>query len=203
MHIKALFNPPPPLPHVPGYKQQLGAKKPLPYTGVSEFLKHFESAEEYEDNFAKFKPIEQRKEKKERLVTEREEMNKEILTLKQQTWNPQDYTFDTDAYKTLFVGRLSFLTDELKLKREMEQVSFGCLVQSLLCVCVFAKCAPLFSFPVLYVNARAPHFALSDSQARISKSECLHLRLICSMVPSRASSWWRTRTQANQGVTLS
>jgi hypothetical protein len=124
VHINALFNPRPPLPHVLPYKQQLGVKKALPFTGVGDFIKNFESAEEYEDSFSKFKPIEQRKEKRERLAKEREEMNNEILALKQQTWNPQDYTFDSDAYKTLFVGRLSYLTDELKLKREMEQVRF-------------------------------------------------------------------------------
>ena len=37
-------------------------------------------------------------------------------------WNPSGYTFESDAYKSLFVGRLSFLTDEAKLRREMEQV---------------------------------------------------------------------------------
>ena len=37
-------------------------------------------------------------------------------------WNPSGYSFESDAYKSLFVGRLSFLTDEAKLRREMEQV---------------------------------------------------------------------------------
>lgn len=121
-HINALFNPRSPLDYVAPYKSQLGYKKQKPYTGLSEFAVQFESKEEDEENFAKFEPIEQRKERRERIQAEREALSSETLELKKSTWNPQEYTFDTDAYKTLFVGRLSFLTDELKLKREMEQV---------------------------------------------------------------------------------
>lgn len=121
-HINALFAPRPAMPFMPSYKKQLGQKKMPAYTGVAAFLKEFESTVEDEKNFESFKPIEQRKERRERIAMERDAMTKETMELKTANWAPQDYTFETDAYKTLFVGRLSFLTDELKLKREFEQV---------------------------------------------------------------------------------
>lgn len=121
-HINALFAPRPAMPFMPPYLQQLGVKKMPAYTGVAAYLKEFESKEEQDKNLETFKPIEQRKERRERIAEERTAMIKETLDLKTANWNPQDYSFEADAYKTLFVGRLSFLTDEIKLKREFEQV---------------------------------------------------------------------------------
>ncbi len=69
-----------------------------------------------------WKPIEQRKERRLRIAEERKESSAVRVQLAVEQWNPSAYIFDSDAYKTLFVGRLSFLTDEHKLKREMEQV---------------------------------------------------------------------------------
>ena len=122
-HINALFAPRPAMPFQPPYCQQLGVKKMPAYTGIAAYLKEFESKEENDKNFETFKPIEQRKERRERIAEERTTMMKETLELKTANWNPQDYSFESDAYKTLFVGRLSFLTDEIKLKREFEQVN--------------------------------------------------------------------------------
>ena len=47
----------------------------------------------------------------------------ETLAEKAAAWDPSSYSFETDAYKTLFIARLNFMTDEHKIKRDMEQVS--------------------------------------------------------------------------------
>lgn len=120
--ITSLFTARPPLEYKPPYDTQTFKKRRLGYTGIGQYMECFESAEDYDKHFAEFKPIEQRKERRERVARERKERQEAETEAKQDTWDPSGYTFETDSYKTLFVGRLSFLTDEHKLKREMEQV---------------------------------------------------------------------------------
>eukprot|EP00961_Rhodomonas_salina_P263550 3561717-Rhodomonas_salina.1 len=120
-HINALFNPRPPLEYLPPYHTQVGKKRKTGYTGVGQYTSLFESKEEQDANLAAFKPIEQRKERRERIAAERKDQAEAKLEAAAIEWDPSKYTFEADSYKTAFVGRLSFLTDEHKLKREMEQ----------------------------------------------------------------------------------
>eukprot|EP00287_Rhodomonas_sp_CCMP768_P033305 CAMPEP_0202856286 /NCGR_PEP_ID=MMETSP1389-20130828/91954_1 /ASSEMBLY_ACC=CAM_ASM_000865 /TAXON_ID=302021 /ORGANISM="Rhodomonas sp., Strain CCMP768" /LENGTH=326 /DNA_ID=CAMNT_0049534931 /DNA_START=12 /DNA_END=993 /DNA_ORIENTATION=+ len=120
-HIHALFAPRPPLEFQPPYETQAGKKRKLGFTGISEYKSLFETKEEQDANFAQFKPIEQRKERRARIAEERKERAATELEAKALEWDPSKYTFETDSYKTAFIGRLSYLTDEHKLKREMEQ----------------------------------------------------------------------------------
>ena len=131
-HINALFAPRPPLEFKQPYSQQVGKKRKLPYEGIAKCLENFETPDEYEENFKKFKPIEQRKERRERIAEERKTLSQDTVKAKAAAWDPSSYSFESDAYKTLFVGRLSFMTDEHKLKREMEQ-DITCLIFSLSC----------------------------------------------------------------------
>lgn len=120
-HINALFAPRPAPEHKAPYSMQVGKKRGLPYSGLSAYLSELETPEEYENNFRNFKAIEQRMERRIRISEERKESAKMMVEANTIDWNPSAYTFESDAYKTLFVGRLSYLTDEAKLKREMEQ----------------------------------------------------------------------------------
>ena len=121
--LAQLFKARDPVEYMKPYTEQIGKKRPLPYTGVAWCFSAFETADEYEEIMATWKPIEQRKERRIRIAQERKESSALKVQEAIEKWNPSGYVFDSDAYKTLFVGRLSYLTDEHKLKREMEQVS--------------------------------------------------------------------------------
>jgi hypothetical protein len=120
--LAQLFKPRDPVEYLKPYPEQIGKKRPLPYTGVAWCVSALESKEEYEEIMQTWKPIEQRKERRIRVASERKESSAVKVQEALERWNPSGYVFDSDAYKTLFVGRLSYLTDEHKLKREMEQV---------------------------------------------------------------------------------
>ena len=112
---------------------QLRKKRKHEMSGVGAFMEYLETGPEYDEIMKKWKPIEQRPERRERIRVERKAMCDETLAEKAAAWDPSGYSFDTDAYKTLFIGRLNFMTDEHKIKREMEQVGF---LLGLACVCV-------------------------------------------------------------------
>lgn len=126
--INALFAPRPRLEYVPPYDTQIKRKRTHELTGVAAFMQHLETGAEYDEIMKKWKPIEQRAERRERIKMERKAMCDETVVEKAAAWDPSSYSFETDAYKTLFIGRLNFMTDEHKIKREMEQV----------CVCALA-----------------------------------------------------------------
>lgn len=116
-HLQSLFNPKPPLPFV---------KVPLkpkcrPYTGLAEYVDLFDQAApqnvdmEQQGNEIQSTAQSNSMEVEDKYARHRIQ-NEEGL----KTWNPLQYEFDTDPFKTLFVCRLSFETNERKLRREFE-----------------------------------------------------------------------------------
>ena len=146
--INALFAPRPPIEYIPPIDVQLKRKKRSldSWHGMAACTEYFETGQEYDEIMKKWKPIEQRPERRERIQRERKEMCDETLAEKAAAWDPSSYSFETDAYKTLFIARLSYMTDEHKVKREMEQVRILMICTSsialsacwLHCVCVRA-----------------------------------------------------------------
>jgi U1 small nuclear ribonucleoprotein len=155
--INALFAPRPPLEYIPPIDVQLRKKrKQHEITGVSAYLQYLETGQEYDEVMKKWKPIEQRPERRERIRKERKAMCDETLAEKAAAWDPSSYTFDTDAYKTLFIGRLNFMTDEHKIKREMEQVAAPSSASSCVCVCVDAVRVLRSQLLLLFLQQRVP-----------------------------------------------
>lgn len=120
--INALFAPRPPIEYIPPIDMQLKKKKRKgEMHGIGAFTQYLETGQEYDEIMKKWKPIEQRPERRARIKEERKTMCDETLAEKAAAWDPSGYSFETDAYKTLFIARLSYMTDEHKIKREMEQ----------------------------------------------------------------------------------
>ncbi|KAF0988473.1 hypothetical protein HZS_4287, partial [Henneguya salminicola] len=114
-NLLSLFFPREPLPFkVPPKKNK--CPKAKNYTGISAYLDYFDEPKDeppvlYETRF----------ERRERKLRERQEHEEKILEEKKQKWDPKTReNVSTDPYKTLFVGRLSYETQESKLKREFE-----------------------------------------------------------------------------------
>ena len=115
-HLQSLFNPKPPLPFV---------KVPLKpkcrsYTGLAEYVDLFDQAppqntEIEQQNLEAQKPKHTPMEVEDKYARHRREIEEAL-----KTWNPLQYEFDTDPFKTLFVCRLSYETNERKLRREFE-----------------------------------------------------------------------------------
>jgi U1 small nuclear ribonucleoprotein len=136
--INALFAPRPPIEFIPPIDTQLPKKRKHEFTGFAQYTKDFEIGPEYDEIMSKWKPIEQRPERRERIKEERKAMCEETLAEKIAAWDPSTYSFESDAYKTLFIARLSFMTDEHKIKREMEQVRepvVACKSARIFCSC--------------------------------------------------------------------
>lgn len=132
--INALFAPRQPVEFIPPIDTQRKKKKSKKdMDGVGDFVQYLETGSEYDEIMKKWKEIEQRPERRERIKVERKTMCDETLAEKAAAWDPSSYVFETDAYKTLFIGRLNFMTDEHKIKREMEQVSF-CIYACRVCL---------------------------------------------------------------------
>lgn len=124
IQLKSLFEPRAPL----DYKPPLRKRKMPPYAGLCSadgsdyFLKQFETVtppvrEVHET------PLE----RKTRTDAAKLTRVAEELATAQSQWNPNDNTEATeDAYKTLFVGRLSYDLTETQLRREFEE--YGPLV---------------------------------------------------------------------------
>jgi len=143
--INALFAPRQPVEFIPPIDiQRKKKKRKNEMDGIGAFVPHLETGAEYDDVMKKWKEIEQRPERRERIKVERKTMCDETLAEKAAAWDPSSYVMETDAYKTLFIGRLSFMTDEHKIKREMEQVNS--------CTCVSVH---VFSQPALLHSVRA------------------------------------------------
>ncbi|KAL0591387.1 hypothetical protein ABG067_001418 [Albugo candida] len=114
MHIRALFEANGPLTHLP----QLTKRKMPPYAGISDFISQFEK-----DPPPQRLLSETPKERKERLRAEQIAKHQEKLNQEIAKWDPtaQDDRKTEDAYKTLFVGRISYETTEKQLRHEFEQ----------------------------------------------------------------------------------
>jgi len=111
----ALFRPRPPL----EFKLALTKRKMPPPTGVANFMTHFET-----EPPPKRICQETVKERHVRLAAEKIENNQEALKEKVVAWEAkkkEDEKSNGDAYKTLFVARISFDASEKKLRREFER----------------------------------------------------------------------------------
>ena len=108
-----MFEPNPPL----EFKPPVAKRESKPYTGVTNYINLFEKEtppprDEFEP------PAERKKRIKDQLVA----LNNEKLELMLDQWKPKLNPKATEnAYSTLFVGRLSYDTNDKKLKREFEQ----------------------------------------------------------------------------------
>lgn len=116
--MKAMFQPGPPLP----FKEKLRKRKCPPYTGLCAWTELFETTPP-PPRIVQETPRDRRLAKR----VAKHAMNELLLADSRAAWDPHapraevaDVT-TTDAYKTLFVGRLSYETTEAKLRREFEQ----------------------------------------------------------------------------------
>jgi U1 small nuclear ribonucleoprotein len=91
-----------------------------PYTGIAQFVKYFEDPKTEPPpppTPVLTKEERRAKKRKERLEQEMEKIREQL-----KSWDPYSNPKATDdAFKTLFVGRISYKTTEHKLKREFEQ----------------------------------------------------------------------------------
>jgi len=119
-NLLALFAARDPIPYLPPTDKLTHEKKRLPYSGVSDFLDHFEDPEETP---VPVKP-ETKMQKLERKRREKAEQNAYKLEQDLALWNPSSEEVlekaTTDPYKTLFVARINYDTSESKLRREFE-----------------------------------------------------------------------------------
>jgi len=84
--------------------------------GMAQYVELFE-----EKAPPKAPPIETKEEKKKRKAKEASARSESALAEAKAAWNPKEKHKDSgDAYKTLFVGRMSFETDEKSIRREFE-----------------------------------------------------------------------------------
>ncbi|RLN61324.1 hypothetical protein BBJ28_00005319 [Nothophytophthora sp. Chile5] len=113
-HLKVLFEPNAPLAHMP----RLVKRKMPPYTGVAAFLETFET-----ENPPPREVKETPKERRERVRKEKMAANDAKMQAERVKWDPnaEDPHKTEDAYKTLFVGRISYETTEQQLRHEFEQ----------------------------------------------------------------------------------
>jgi U1 small nuclear ribonucleoprotein len=114
--LLSLFAPRPPLPYLP----PIELRKPLSYTGISQYVKEFEKTDNTKKEQVNF-PFETKQSRKERLNKEKKKKHEQELEKIIKEWDPKkDPKATSDPYKTLFVGRLNYDTSEHKLKREFE-----------------------------------------------------------------------------------
>ena len=194
--INALFAPRPPIEFIPPIDVQIKKKKRnREMHGIGGFTQYLETGVEYDEIMKSWKPIEQRPERRARIREERKTMCDETLAEKAAAWDPSSYSYETDAYKTLFIARLNFMTDEHKIKRDMEQV-----------------CAPLSSW--IAAGARA-NPAGKKRHARglcgcVRGGRCNRILTACvwwaagSTDRSKTSPWFTTRSRKSPaGMVLS
>jgi len=113
--LLALFAPRPPLPYLPPIEK----KKCPHYCGISQFVRDFEDPKTID--YSQFKPIETKKQIKERRAKEKSSLHEEKIQKILAEWDPhKNEKATSDPYKTLFVSRISYTTSEHKLKREFQ-----------------------------------------------------------------------------------
>ena len=117
--LLALFVPRPPVEYMPAPAKP---KKTQPMTGVAAYVDKFTDPADDPPPAPKEKK-ETKEEKKLRRRMAAEERNARALEEAIEKWDPKEdpKAKDSDPYKTLFVGRLSYDVDESKLRREFEQ----------------------------------------------------------------------------------
>lgn len=113
IQLKALFEPKPPL----EFKPPIVKRKMPAYQGIACLLQEFEK-----DPPPQRQVSETPLQRKERLQKEKEAVYLVELEQKRAEWSPHDgETRTEDAFKTLFVGRISYDATEAQLRREFEQ----------------------------------------------------------------------------------
>lgn len=113
IQLKLLFEPRPPL----EFKAPLIKRKLPPYTGICQYISEFETTDPPARVFQET-PIE----RKEKMKVQRHAKAQEVIETQLKDWDPQSGDHKTeDAYKTLFVGRISIEATEKQLVREMER----------------------------------------------------------------------------------
>lgn len=115
-NLLKLFEPRPPL----EFKPPIEKRKPLPYTGLSQFVRHFAepSDPEYAPPIIKGETPMERKARIHKIKLERGAFKAaEALEKYDPHKNPNT---TGDPYKTLFVARLNYETTENKIRREFE-----------------------------------------------------------------------------------
>ncbi|KAJ8605200.1 hypothetical protein CTAYLR_000423 [Chrysophaeum taylorii] len=116
--LKAMFQPGPPLP----FKEKLRKRKCSAYGGLAAWTNLLETTDPPE-RIIEETPRDRRVAKKAKQQAEHDAKISEAVS----SWDPHAPRSEiasattTDAYKTLFVGRLSYETTEDKLRREFEQ----------------------------------------------------------------------------------
>ena len=113
--IMALFAPRQPL----DFKPQ-PPKRKLPYmSGIAAYTSLFET--EKPSDMKAWRPPENKRKKKERILAERKERNEAKMKEHQKTWDPNANSSATaEPLNTLFVARINYETTEQKLRREFE-----------------------------------------------------------------------------------
>ena len=108
-----MFEPNPPL----EYKPPVLKKESKPYSGIVSLIKDFEKTPPPPHEY-----FESPQDRKKRIKDQLEKLNNEKLELMMDEWKPSANPKATEKpYNTLFVGRLSYDTNDKKLRREFEQ----------------------------------------------------------------------------------
>lgn len=113
-HMKIMFDPLPPFEH----KAPIVKKKMPALNGMAGFVDQFEQTTPPE-KIVKETP----KQRQERIRTAKMAAEDELMEARVGDWDPSKMgpKHTEDAYKTLFVGRISYDTTDRKLKREFER----------------------------------------------------------------------------------
>ena len=112
--LLALFAPRPTIP----YKGPLKEKRIPKLTGIAKFVEEFGKTNELND----VKSYETPQQKRQRRINENKIKHKKILEERLKLWDPHKNKNATkDAYKTLFVARLSYELNEDNLKNEFSR----------------------------------------------------------------------------------
>jgi len=111
-----LFQARPPIPYIaPIEKPKLSS-----YTGISQYLSKFEDPATVD--YSKLRKAENKQQRKERKRKDRLSLEEDRISKLLKIYDPQKNSKATgDAYKTLYIARVSFDTSENKLKREFEE----------------------------------------------------------------------------------
>lgn len=117
-NLLALFAPRDPIPYLSPLDKPSWLKRPWPYHGIAPYVREFEDPSETPPPTRG----ETRDEKTKRKRKEKIERNTKLIEEQLEQWDPHNdaNAVGTDAFKTLFIGRINYDTSESKLRREME-----------------------------------------------------------------------------------
>ncbi|TID18790.1 U1 small nuclear ribonucleoprotein 70 kDa [Venturia nashicola] len=113
--LLTLFTPRPPLKYLTPSDHAAEDRRTAPISGVAEYM---QALKEYKETDV-YHPTESHQQKKDRLKLEKKEAQQHLLTEGIKDYQPaNDPKISGDAFKTLFVGRLSYEATETDLERE-------------------------------------------------------------------------------------